>query len=231
MNGGAPPDAAFPVVLAGPSGAGKTTLCDRLLAEPGSRYLFSVSMTTRTPRAGERNGVDYHFVSASEFEALVDGGEMLEHAMVHGERYGTPRANLNRAREAGVHLLLDIDVQGARQLRETVPEAVAIFLVPPTAERILRQLRGRGSESAAQLRRRVAGASAELEAAAEFHHLVVNDRLDEAAAAVSTLVAGHRGGAGRLGRTERERVARIARELVGIVRELDGIGTGGRLEP
>ena len=151
MNGGAPPDAAFPVVLAGPSGAGKTTLCDRLLAEPGSRYLFSVSMTTRTPRAGERNGVDYHFVSAPEFEALVDGGEMLEHATVHGERYGTPRANLDRAREAGVHLLLDIDVQGARQLRETVPEAVAIFLVPPTAERILRQLRGRGSESAAQL--------------------------------------------------------------------------------
>lgn len=188
-------------------------------------------MTTRSPRAGERNGVDYHFVSAPEFEALVDGGEMLEYATVHGERYGTPRANLDRARETGVHLLLDIDVQGARQLQAAVPEAVAIFLVPPTAERILRQLRGRGSETAAQLRRRLAGASAELEAAAGFHHLVVNDRLDEAAAAISTLVAGHRGGARRLGRADRERVARIVRELAGIVRELDGIETGGRLEP
>ena len=214
--------APFPVVVAGPSGAGKTTLCGRLLARQGSRYLFSVSMTTRAPRAGERDAVDYRFVSHEEFEALVERGDMLEYATVHGERYGTPRDNLDRARASGVHLLLDIDVQGARQLRAAVPEAVSIFVVPPTAERIVGQLRGRGSETPTQLRRRVAGARAELEAAAEFHYLVVNDRLEEAASDLSSIVAGHRSSAQRLGPADRERLARI-------IRELDGIEAGGSL--
>ena len=216
------PAVPFPVIVSGPSGAGKTSLCERLLAEHGSRYLFSVSMTTRAPRAGERDAVDYRFVSCAEFEALVERGDMLEHATVHGERYGTPRDNLDRARAAGVHLLLDIDVQGARQLRTAVPEAVSVFVVPPTAERIVGQLRGRGSETPAQLRRRVAGARAELEAAVEFHYLVVNDRLQEAASAVSSIVSGHRGSAERLGAADRERLARV-------IRELDGIEAGGSL--
>lgn len=255
MSGGAPDPAppgasgsgggfvAFPVVLAGPSGAGKTSVCARLLAEPGSRYLFSVSMTTRPPRAGERDRVDYRFVSEAEFEALVESGAMLEHATVHGERYGTPRDNLDRARAAGRHLLLDIDVQGARQLRDAVPESVSIFIVPPTADRIVRQLRGRGSETRAQLDRRVAGARAELQAAPAFDYLVVNDRLADAVAAVSAIVSaivsriesagpsagptgvaserpGRRGG---LAAADRARLERI-------LRELDGIGTGGRLE-
>ena len=209
----AAPPAPFPVILAGPSGAGKTTLRDRLLGEPGSPYLFSVSMTTRSPRPGEREGVDYRFVSHADFEALATDGALLEHATVHGERYGTPRDNLDRAREAGAHLLLDIDVQGARQVRRAAPEAVSIFIVPPTADRIVRQLRGRGSETPPQLERRLAGARAELEAAAEFDYLVVNDRLEEAVAAVSSVVARHRGPAGRLGAADREYVARIVREL------------------
>ena len=209
---GSPP--LFPVILSGPSGAGKTTIRDRLLVQTRSPgFLFSVSMTTRAPRAGERDGVDYRFVSRDRFEALVDDGAMLEYATVHGERYGTPRDNLDRAREAGAHLLLDIDVQGARQVWEAVTEALSIFIVPPTGERIARQLRGRGSESPAQLRRRLANARSELEAAAEFDRLVVNDRIEEAVAAVSVLVAKGLLPGRRLGAAEWRYVKRIIGEL------------------
>lgn len=206
--------APFPVILAGPSGAGKTTIRDRLLAEAGSPgFLFSVSMTTRAPRAGERDGVDYRFVSRRRFEALVDSGAMLEYATVHGERYGTPRDNLDRAREAGAHLLLDIDVQGARQVWEAVAEVLSLFIVPPTAERIARQLRGRGSEDPEQLRRRLVNARSELRAAAEFDRLVVNDRIGEAVAEVSALVARGPVPPRRLGAAERRYVKRIIGEL------------------
>lgn len=206
--------ALFPVILSGPSGAGKTTIRDRLLAEAGRPgFLFSVSMTTRAPRAGERDGVDYRFVSRSRFEALVDDGAMLEYATVHGERYGTPRDNLDRARDAGAHLLLDIDVQGARQVWEAVTEVLSIFIVPPTGERIARQLRGRGSETPEQLRRRLANARSELEAAAGFDRLVVNDRIGEAVAEVSALVAKGLVPGRRLGAAEWRYVKRIIGEL------------------
>ena len=204
----------FPVILAGPSGAGKTTIRDRLLAEAGSPgFHFSVSMTTRAPRAGERDGVDYRFVSRSRFEALVDSGAMLEYATVHGERYGTPRDNLDRAREGGAHLLLDIDVQGARQVWDAVADVFSIFIVPPTAERIARQLWGRGSESPGQLRRRLTNARSELEAAAEFDRLVVNDRIEDAVAEVSAFVAKGLVPDRRLGAAEQRYVKRIIREL------------------
>ncbi len=206
--------ALFPVILSGPSGAGKTTIRDRLLAEAGfPGFHFSVSMTTREPRTGERDGVDYRFVPRSRFEALVDSGAMLEYATVHGERYGTPRDNLDRAREAGAHLLLDIDVQGARQVWGAVAEVLSIFVVPPSAERIERQLKGRGSESPEQLRRRLTNARSELEAAAEFDRLVVNDRIEDAVAEVSALVAKGLVPAGRLGAAERQCVKRIIGEL------------------
>ncbi|MYG20666.1 MAG: guanylate kinase [Gemmatimonadales bacterium] len=204
----------FPVILAGPSGAGKTTNRDRLLAETGSPgCYFSVSMTTRAPRAGERDGVDYRFVSRPRFEALVDSGAMLEYATVHGERYGTPRDNLDRAREAGAHLLLDIDVQGARQVWEAVAEVLSIFIVPPTAARIARQLRGRGSENPEQLRRRLRNARSEVEAAAEFDRLVVNDRIEDAVAEVSALVSEGLVPDRRLEAAERRHVQRIIGEL------------------
>lgn len=206
--------ALFPVILSGPSGAGKTTICDRLLAEAGPPgFLFSVSMTTRAPRAGERDGVDYRFVSRSRFEALVDSGAMLEYATVHGERYGTPRDNLDRAQDAGVHLLMDIDVQGARQVWEAVAEVLSIFIVPPTGERIARQLRGRGSESPEQLGRRLVNARSELRAAAEFDRLVVNDRIEEAVAEVSAVVAKGLVPSRGLGAAERRYVERIIGEL------------------
>jgi guanylate kinase len=168
------------VILAGPSGAGKTTVRDRLIeGERGTDFTFSVSMTTRPRRPGEREGEDYRFVDRATFEALVASGGMLEHAVVHGDLYGTPADNLDRARAAGRHLLLDIDVQGARQVRGRTDDVVSIFLLPPSEEEMVRRLRGRGSESDGQLRRRFESALAELEALPEFDYAVVNDDLDE----------------------------------------------------
>ena len=189
---------SFPVILAGPSGAGKTTVRDRLLTEPSDiAFRFSVSMTTRRPREGETDGIDYRFVDRAAFEATVDAGRMLEHAEVHGELYGTPGTNLDAARSEGAFLLLDIDVQGARQLRRAVPETVSIFLLPPTGGRILERLRGRGSETAEQLRRRLASAVDELDAVGEFDYAVINDDLDAAVRAVRSIVVAESCAVGR----------------------------------
>lgn len=191
---------SFPVILAGPSGAGKTTVRDRLLTErSGIPFRFSVSMTTRRPRDGETDGVDYRFVDRETFLDAVEADGMLEHAEVHGELYGTPRANLMEARSEGAFLLLDIDVQGARQLRETVPEAVSIFLLPPTGGRILERLRVRGSETPEELRRRLASAEDELDAVGEFDYAVINDDLEEAVGAVRSIVAAESRAVGRAG--------------------------------
>lgn len=204
----------FPLILAGPSGAGKTTVCDGLCARPDAhRFLFSVSLTTRSPRVGEKDGVDYGFIARREFEALVEQDQMLEHATVHGELYGTPRVNLEAARAANAHLLLDIDVQGARQVKAAVPEVVTIFLVPPTGGRIVERLQKRRSETPEQLTRRLAGARAELEAAGEFDYLVVNDTLDDAVELVACIVKGEGAASRRLGERGAEYVARIVREL------------------
>lgn len=203
-----PIDDAFPLILAGPSGAGKTTIRDRILALPGKpRTVFSVSTTTRAPRPGERDGVDYRFVDREAFAALVEAGAMLEHAEVHGERYGTPRENLERARAQGAHLLLDIDVQGARQVRLAVPEAVSVFVLPPSGDRILERLRRRGSETAEQLGRRLASARAELAAVTEFDYVVVNDDLEMAVAAIRAVIEAESRSIRRLG-PEAERFAR-----------------------
>ncbi len=189
----------FPVVLSGTSGAGKTTICERLLAGPhGKSFLFSVSMTTRPARAGERDGFDYRFAEPSFFEALVERGEMLEYATVHGELYGTPRRNWDEARASRRHLLLDIDVEGARQMREAVAETVSIFIVPPTAKQIVDRLRGRGSETRRELRRRLSGARSELESVGEFDYLVVNDSLEDATEAVLSVILGSAAATGRI---------------------------------
>ena len=193
-------DRSFPVLIAGPSGAGKTTIRDRLLSgEDGHRFVFSVSMTTRSPRDGERDGRDYRFVDRESFLALVGSDGMVEHAEVHGELYGTPRENLELAHREGAHLLLDIDVQGARQVRTRVPAAVTIFVLPPTGERIFERLRRRGSETDAQLRRRLASAQAELAAVSEFDYAVVNDDLDAAVQAVLAVVDAESRSIARLG--------------------------------
>lgn len=211
----------FPVVLAGPSGSGKTTV-GRALERLGG-VCFSVSATTRPRRPEEVDGRDYRFVSRERFEELVEEDRMLEWAEVHGELYGTPRSNLEAARESGSHLLLDIDVQGARSVRAAVSGTVTIFLLPPDARRIVRRLVERGSESPEQMRRRLSAAEEELRAVHEFDYVVVNGELEEAVGEVRAILAAEERRINRLGDRVVERVAQLAEGLRREVeRELGG---------
>jgi guanylate kinase len=167
----------FPVVLAAPSGTGKTTLAHALVRRSRG-YCFSVSATTRAPRAGERDGVDYVFVDRKAFDAMVARGELAEWAEVHDDLYGTPRRELERAAERGEHVVLDIDVQGAMLIRTAVPDAVLIFVLPPSVHVLLERLTGRGTEEKTQVARRLRSALDELNAAPEFDYVVINDDLD-----------------------------------------------------
>ncbi len=168
---------AFPLVISAPSGTGKTTLA-RTLVDRVEGFSFSVSATTRGARQGEQDGADYHFRDRGAFEAMIGSGELAEWAEVHGELYGTPRAEIHEAVGRGEHLVLDIDVQGARQIRKNVPESVLIFVLPPSLESLLGRLEGRRTESRGEVARRLRSALAELDAAGEFDHVVVNDDLD-----------------------------------------------------
>jgi guanylate kinase len=166
-------------VITGPSGVGKGTLIRGLLERmPGLE--LSVSATTRAPRPGERDGVDYHFLTPDEFDAHVTGGDFVEHASYSGNRYGTLRSELERrlAKDAGV--VLEIEVQGARQVRGAMPEAVAVFIAPPSESALRARLVGRGTDSPEQVDQRLRTAERELEAQPEFAHVVVNDRLEQA---------------------------------------------------
>lgn len=166
-------------VITGPSGVGKGTLIRGLLERmPGLE--LSVSATTRAPRPGERDGVHYHFLTPDEFEARVTNGDFVEHASYSGNRYGTLGSELERgmAKDAGV--VLEIEVQGARQVRAAMPEAVAVFIAPPSESALRARLVGRGTDSAEQVEQRLRTAERELEAQPEFAHVVVNDRLEQA---------------------------------------------------
>ncbi len=168
-----------PVVLSAPSGAGKTTIA-RALVEREDDFAFSVSATTRAPRGKERDGEDYWFVSEERFRDMVREGELAEWAEVHGHLYGTLVQSLVQASRGGRHVVLDIDVQGARQIRQAVPQALLLFIFPPSAQDLLRRLRGRGTEGEEAVRRRLTTALGELEAAEQFDHFVLNDDLERA---------------------------------------------------
>ncbi|HYH34601.1 MAG TPA: guanylate kinase [Nocardioides sp.] len=184
------------VVLAGPTAVGKGTVA-AAVREQHPEVWLSVSATTRAPRPGEVDGVHYWFVSEAEFDRMVEQGELLEWAVVHRvARYGTPRRPVEDALATGRPALLEIDLQGARQVRATMPEALFVFLKPPSWEELVRRLTGRGTETAEDQARRLETARAELAAEAEFDVTVVNHEVHAAAEELVALMTSHQGTAG-----------------------------------
>ncbi len=185
------------IVVSAPSGAGKSTLCDRLVKE-FPKIVYSVSCTTRAPRGEEQDGKHYYFLSKKEFKARVKSGEFLEHAKVHGNFYGTLEDTILFAMEEGHHVLLDIDVQGAQQLREALARLdprhpirrgfIDIFISPPSTEELERRLRGRGTDADSVIRKRLENAKAEMEHASEYTYQVVNDDLEQSYADLKTII-------------------------------------------
>jgi guanylate kinase len=177
-------------VITGPSGVGKGTLI-RTLVQRMPELELSVSATTRRPRAGETHGVDYHFLSDAEFERRVQAGEFIEHAEYSGRRYGTLRSELEQRLAGGHPVVLEIEVQGARQIRAAMPEAVQIFIAPPGEDALRARLIGRGTDDPGEVAARLERAREELSAQDEFSHVVVNDRLEDASAALERRVRDH----------------------------------------
>ena len=178
----------FLLVLSSPSGGGKTTIARRLL-ERRNDVGYSISATTRPRRPGEENGRDYWFLEPAEFERRVKAGEFVEHASYNGQHYGTLRSEVERLFQAGKNVVLDIEVEGARQVRRRFPDAVLVFVLPPTGAELVRRLRARKTEGAAALRHRMAIASEELAAVPEYDYVVVNDELDRAVGDVEAILS------------------------------------------
>ena len=179
------------LIVSSPSGAGKTTLCNMLRAEM-TDLRFSVSHTTRRPRPGEVDGREYHFVPDDLFDRMVADGVFLEWAQVHGHHYGTSRSEIERARAECRGIIFDIDFQGARQIRARLPDAVTVFILPPTLEELERRLRGRGTEDEATVQRRLANAKREIAHYGLFDYVVCNDQLDRAYERLKSIVAAER---------------------------------------
>ena len=175
------------IVVSGPSGAGKSTVIGKVM-ERRSDLCFSVSATTRKPRDGEVDGVNYFFVTGTEFDRMIGDDELLEHAEYNRDNYGTPRAYVEEKRRAGMHVLLDIEVQGARQVRERVPEAIKIFIIPPSLQALEQRLRGRGTETEEQIQRRLARARGEYREADFYDYVVINDNLETAANELNAII-------------------------------------------
>jgi guanylate kinase len=209
-------DGPLPLIISSPSGAGKTTLTNKLL-ERVQGLRFSVSHTTRKPRQNEQNGHEYHFVTRDEFISLIQAGAFLEWAVVHDNLYGTSRDELTRNRGARA-IIFDIDHQGARQIKSSHPDAVAIFILPPSMAVLEKRLRGRASEDEETVQRRFSVARREIEHYGLFDYVLVNDSLEEAALQLESIL--------RAEECRRQRAARHAERLLA-----EGRGFGGSTPP
>jgi guanylate kinase len=206
-----PPRRGLLLVVAAPSGTGKTTVCRAVVSrDPGAA--FSVSHTTRPPRPGERQGVDYQFVSVVEFERLAAERAFLEHASYSGNLYGTSWRAIEEPLARGVDVLLEIETEGARQVRARRPDALLIFLLPPSVAELEHRLRGRGTDDPSEVARRLAIARREFRAAPLFDAFILNERVDHAVDDVLAVLAAARAG-GRCGLPERLTLARVRERL------------------
>ena len=180
---------AAPIDLSAPSGTGKTTLAHRLIEE-SDNCVFSVSITTRTPRQGEQHGLDYVFVDGDRCDTMIESGDLAEWAYVHGGRYGTPKKALNDAADLGQQVVLDIDVQGALQIRDAIPDAKLIFVLPPSVDVLLERLRIRGTEESEVLGLRLRSALEELEVALDFDYIIINEHLSDCVQEIRDIIEG-----------------------------------------
>lgn len=201
----------FPIILSAPSGGGKTTIAKALLKRRADLG-YSVSCTTRAPRAGEVPGRDYYFMSRAEFIAERESRAFAESAEVHGNLYGTRRSEVKRVLSTGKHVVMDIDVQGATQFVRVFPDTVTIFILPPSAEVLLDRLRGRQTESPAQLAARLQSALQELQQVEAYEYVIVNDDLERAVASVESIIDAEIVSRGRV-KNLREQVAALIERL------------------
>lgn len=185
------------VVITGPSGAGKDSVLAELRKRPGRRYAFPVNVTTRAPREGEREGEDYYFVSREEFARMVRDGELLEHAVVYGQEKGVPKEPVRRLLAEGNDVIIRTDVQGARWIKKLAPEAVTIFIEPPTIVELEKRMRARGGDSPEQVELRLQTARDEMASASEFDHTVINEALELCVAEIEEILERERAMAGR----------------------------------
>lgn len=198
-------------VVSGFSGAGKGTIMKELLAKYGQNYALSISATTRAPRPGEKDGAEYFFKSREEFEQMIAAGELIEYAQYVGNYYGTPKAYVGKQLEAGRDVILEIEIQGALKVREQFPDALLLFVTPPSADELKKRLIGRGTESMEVIENRLARALEEAEGLEEYDYLVVNDVLEECVEEVHEII-----------RNEHYRVSRNAENIREMREELKG---------
>ena len=176
------------VLVSGPSGTGKGTVCN-LLREKHPELAYSISATTRQPRPGEMDGVNYYFYDKAKFEAMIEAGELLEWANVYGNYYGTPKQAVLDRLEAGEDILLEIDTQGALNVMEAMPEGLYVFLLPPSLEELEKRLRGRGTETEESIARRLGAAKEEIGRAVKYRYVVVNDTVEKAEETIANIIA------------------------------------------
>lgn len=175
------------ILISGPSGTGKGTVCD-LLRQKHPEISYSISATTRQPRPGEQDGVNYYFYTKEKFREMIDQGQMLEWAEVYGNFYGTPKQKVLDRLEAGEDILLEIDTQGALNVMKVMPEGLFIFLLPPSLEELAARLKGRGTETEESLHRRLGAAVDEIKLATKYRYVVVNDKVEDAQETIANII-------------------------------------------